>query len=633
MSGSDLSPRDAEARARPLWVAVFGFALWTLCSQITVLRGGTLDDLLWLFAGAVVIGLFVVALAGRSGRWTLSRDPLLEPGTPGPEARRRQGRLFMVLAVAVMVLTAVAHRDDTDDSSYLNLAVSVVDDPSLPIMTFDQKHDGPFELRIRTASRLRSFEMVSAAYARLTGRRAIEMAHLVIPPLAALFCLSAYRFLFQLWLPGRWFSAVAIAVLFLLADGGTHQSYGNFSFVRLQQGKSLFLTGLVPLLLAAGSRFVQAPTRGRFAQLVALQVAAVGLSSTAMLVVPLVLCQLLAASLPWASRTLSDWKSAAGTAAWGATSLLYVVGCAVISRLPVLQAMARDGAAVLRDKELPDVTWLSKVFGETPIEQWSRIAILLCLPFLLRPGLARRFSVVAAASLSVLLVADGIAETLVRYWVKPWVLWRLLWGVPLPALVALFVLSPLDRWTDGRFVWARRVTVAVLVLLMLGPMTGRSILHPENRVRLSAPGFKVPSAPYAMAEAVTAELEPGAVVLAPTMIGAWLPTFHRHAYPVLTVEWEATRSRFGEEWEDRLKLTRWIDAPPAADGFPERRFGFLLERFRVQGVVLRERADYDVLRRILADLGYVRRLDLEGFELWARPQLDGTPKPSVEVLR
>jgi hypothetical protein len=51
-------------------------------------------------------------------------------------------------------------------------------------------------------------------------------------------------------------------------------------------------------------------------------------------------------------------------------------------------------------------------------------------------------------------------------------------------------------------------------------------------VRIGTPALKVPPRQYRWAEKLNRIAGPGATVVAPRDINLWIPTFHRHAYPI-----------------------------------------------------------------------------------------------------
>ena len=520
-----------------------------------------------------------------------------------------------------MFLTCIVHRPDADDGTYLNLAVSVVDDASLPILTFDRKHRLDHEVRIRTASRLRSFEMLSAAYARTTGRPAIEAAHLILPPIGAFLCLVAYRFLLQLLLPRTWATALGLVVLFLLFDGGSHRTFGNFSFVRLHQGKGWLLSILVPAVLAYAWCFARQPTRRRWLRLLAAQIAAVGVSSTALLVMPLVLLQGVAGALLVGAvgRRIEDWRTALRTALLAVSTGAYVALCALVARLPVVKALAGPDAELLTSRQGAEAGWLDPVLGDDPVAQAFRLALLLTAPFWAPRGAARWFCAVASALAAGLLLGTWIPDALARYWVPPGLLWRLVWALPLPLVAAVLVLWPYHRWTLPRRIQIS-ASVVLAASLIVGPWSAPSILAPDGEVHVGRPGLKV-GAGYEAARQVVEILGPGPVVAAPTEVSMWLPTFHHHPFPMLSRAFDASRTRFRGETEDRLKMQQWMDRPPAADGFPERKFLDRLRRFHVDAMVLGADPPYDPMRDILRRSGWQARPLADGRQLWTTEAL------------
>ena len=70
----------------------------------------------------------------------------------------------------------------------------------------------------------------------------------------------AYAKLFRLLTPRWWLWSVGVLIVILVAAGETHRWYGNFAFVRIWQGKAVFLSVALPLIYAYGLRFAVQPT-------------------------------------------------------------------------------------------------------------------------------------------------------------------------------------------------------------------------------------------------------------------------------------------------------------------------------------------------------------------------------------
>ena len=178
---------------------------------------------------------------------------------PQPPSRASEALLWL-LALACVVLTLVAHRPDADDAFYVNIAVAAVDVPRQALLSTDTLHgiDGlPLYLPVY---RVHSYELLNAAMAYLTGIPAIYTFHWISAAFAALLVPLAYAKLFRLLTPRWWLWSVGVLTVILVAAGETHRWYGNFAFVRIWQGKAVFLSVFLPLIYAYGLRFAVQPT-------------------------------------------------------------------------------------------------------------------------------------------------------------------------------------------------------------------------------------------------------------------------------------------------------------------------------------------------------------------------------------
>ena len=82
--------------------------------------------------------------------------------------------------------------------------------------------------------------------------------------------------------------ALTAALVFLAFDAAHHMTFGAFFANRMWQGKVLLLSLGVPLLFALLHDYVDRPDRRRLALLFAAGVAAVGLSTTGIFLVPVI---------------------------------------------------------------------------------------------------------------------------------------------------------------------------------------------------------------------------------------------------------------------------------------------------------------------------------------------------------
>ncbi len=161
-----------------------------------------------------------------------------------------------------------------------------------------------------------------------------------------------------------------------------------------------------------------------------------------------------------------------------------------------------------------------------------------------------------------------------------YLVWRLLWVVPLPVFLALLVTEALaGGWQKS---WAQRgicCFMALVIILMYvrdNPLQDQKYHHIELK-----PGLKVKQPYYDVAKRVTQMATKGTPVLVPYPVALWVPTFRQHPYPpvarrhytegVLAVfaSWVDTR-----ELRERLALYDYISGKSYNE-----RSGALLERW------------------------------------------------------
>ena len=546
---------------------VFAFALWTITTHVVVLARGNLFDLLLGFVLLAAIGA-ILSRRRRGDRPAMEASPLPD---------RRQSALFWLTATVVVILTLIAHRPDLDDTLYLNLAVSAADAPAEPIRQLDRQHAIARDIPIKRSSRLSSLGMLAAAISWLTGIPVIALFHLVLPPLAALLVLLANRELFRILIPRHWAFGVLAVVVFLIADGETHRSYGNFSFVRLHQGKAVMVSAFVPLVIAYAMELARRPTSRGWWRLAAVQIAAIGFSSSALIVAP-VAAALGAVAGVFQAPSTGRLK----TLAFSLLSSGYVLAMATWARWPLLTSALSSGGDAIPEPSVALREHLDLAWGDG--RSTIVYAIVLVTAWIwCRTPLARRLCLVFPILVGLLFLNPWLAGGIAKYTIPEAVYWRVVWLLPLPAMAALTVVAPL---TLRRFRDKPRIGYGLFFLLLaiLPTLSQRSIFSRENGVEMRRPGLKAP-AELEVSRRVADLVTGRPTVLAPEAVSAWLPTLHHHPYPLVSRFFYVNRSRFGDELEGRLALKRYISGR-SAKPLTSRRLHEGLERYRVACVVL-----------------------------------------------
>ena len=268
---------------RAAWPLVAG--MW-----LTAAVAGTLLAVVEYRSG-VVAG--AVGLGPAVGRAAPARGAAASTGRPGLRGSLRAAlsgsgpgsAVALVWAVGLAVLALLARWSNPDDLYYVNLAQWVVDHGTFPV------RDTLFSDQVYPMASwppVASYDALAGTLAWLVGVPAASVVYVVVPPVATFLSVLALWRLLRTWQVRAVALALSVALAFLLADGGTgYAAPGNLFLIRIWQGKVILLCLLVPLLLVYALRFVERPTWRRAGWLFAGGVGAVGLSTTAMFLVPL----------------------------------------------------------------------------------------------------------------------------------------------------------------------------------------------------------------------------------------------------------------------------------------------------------------------------------------------------------
>ena len=216
------------------------------------------------------------------------------PPPGGPAGLRPTGsRTALAWTAALAALSLFLVNPNADDSEYVHLSSWVAAHGSFPVgdtLFSDQSLPAIF------FPPLNSYEALVGAFARTTELQARDVVYFAVPPAAAALSVLALWRLLRGWRVRSPALALSLALGFLLMDAAGMRTFGSFWLARIWQGKVIFVAVLVPLLLALLLEHAERPSRRGVALLVAAGVAAVGLTTTAMFVVPVLAAGCLAAA-------------------------------------------------------------------------------------------------------------------------------------------------------------------------------------------------------------------------------------------------------------------------------------------------------------------------------------------------
>jgi hypothetical protein len=540
--------------------------------------------------GSVLLLISAMARIGRRREF-----PRVSPAPLTP----RRALALIVLALTSAAVTYVAHRPNVDDAIYVGTATDAIAHPGLPVLSHDVLYGVRNLAPMLPSYAVESYELLIAFLARLFGGEPIFWAHAILPTLVAAILPFAWASLMRMLVPRRWVAATAVSLV-VLSLPGVSIGIGNFAFVTLFYGKAILVSAGIPLLYAFAWNFEETGSMRDCLLMLCCTIACVGLSSTAIFVAPVAL----------GTAALAGWRE--GLTRRSVLTLIpaaYPLSCGIA---------VRGGFKALEPvfAHLPVRAHLavSLIFGEHA--QYIFLFALLASPFLVRERVVRwKLMVVALVSLLVPL-NPFIFKLLSRLTTRE-VVWRILWSVPIVAMVAGAMVNAIDRASER---WGNRgrAVAGFAVLCIFAYLSQYSSFAPSNGVSFSLAPLKVRVRDWETARAAIAATPSPAALLAPEDVAVWVPTFvHR---PLLISVREFYDQHTGvqmppEEATDRRELRELVSGLE----FPRQREQELLNalaRYQV-GLILTTATTAIRLQDVLAERGYSRTREKNGFVFFA----------------
>ena len=481
------------------------------------------------------------------------RRPHAGLGVPTPSAgTSRYGKWAIAAAcLFAVVLTLFANRSDLDDAFYVSVAAFAHAHPKAPLLASDPMFGQDSFPLIFPSYQFSSFELLGAAIAWLLNIPAMNVIYCFLAPMAALATVASIFFCSQQIYARHWLATGIVAIAFLILLGECHRSFGNFGFVRIFQGKAIFLSAIVPLIYGLSFRYQSSKGTSRdILLLVYVQLAAIGLSNFAPLAAPMAGMTAALAAHPIDGRM-------------HARKLLKLSATCAVA-LPYLAWIAwssHDGAVLASDgPQSAAAAWLD-VFG--PTQQFLIASILLLGPLLTKNRTLRwRLSIPCIVLLAVLL-NPWLAELISKYVTTPPVYWRVTWIFPLTIFLSTGIMVVAERMWHAKH--SNELAFAIVTgigIITLGAISLRgNIAQPENYVQWGFTTRKVVADDMTVAEHAIRVTTAGKV-LAPDNIAGLIPMHEEHPDLVNVRNFYVDMLRNAmspDEYKDRKLLTSWIN--------------------------------------------------------------------------
>ncbi|HSE80806.1 MAG TPA: DUF6077 domain-containing protein [Gaiellaceae bacterium] len=440
--------------------------------------------------------LFLTAAAG-TGLAYLRATGRLRLDLAADGARAWPGTVVaFVWAAGLAVFSLLFVRPDADDTQYVHLSTWIAEHGSFPL------RDTLFSDEVFPAiiyPPISSFEALIGSLAGAVGVSAAGVTYLVVTPLATVLGVLATWRLLRAWKVPLVGLALTTAMVFLVIAAEEHRTLGNLFVGRIWQGKIILLVVLVPVLFVLAQEYSERPTRRALVLLAAAGAAGVGLTSSGTFVLLALGAGCLA---PLALRSVRE--AALGLAAVAA----YPLGALVVTAAAGQRRAGEDFSSDVATGEIARIVLGSGFLA------FVAVAAALIGP----PLIADRRAALMAAS-TVLLVAVLYAPPVPPFiWEVTGigrVLWRVVWIVPVAALVGVAV-TALPPRAGPAVLRALPAGLLCVALIVWG-----SPIWDAGTVR-SEPSWKRPPETLTAARRILARAEPGDVVLAPQQVAQTL---------------------------------------------------------------------------------------------------------------
>lgn len=489
-----------------VWVLVFEVALY---EQFPIKSLETLFIFSWILLLVLMARPWIrrIRVTGRRERH-FARDTIIFGGLVG-------------------LLVLLASRPDADDVHYMYQPMVDVSTPSGPFTAY------PFYVPFRgervvvpLLSENEAYEAMVVVLAHMAGIEPLQAYHNVFAFLAATVWVVTFALLFRRFrIPrNRAWLALLVTVIFLLLDGNLHRSVGNFTLLRIWQGKVIAWAILRPAFLLFALRFLGRPNIHRFGMLFVTGVVSFFVNRSSIFLF-VVLGTAIAVS--YLLAFLRNRRHRVRTLVPIAVIIpLWILGAYIASStLPPGTRLFSEMASVSRTTtpstnsiDLRVTSWWTSlevlVIGTTLI--LGRDALfLLILPLFAVPRPLNKFLPLLSLTVAVLALSPLTGPTW-YYFIKT-VYWRFYYALPLPLCVGLAAHLLPSPSKSGRRVFTR-IGLAIVLIVVTVVAVDRPALSAANSVQLKYPfEYRFRSAPLTFARSVAPRLS-GKLVAAPDEI-------------------------------------------------------------------------------------------------------------------
>ena len=477
-----------------------------------------------------------------------------------------------VIGAGMAVVASATLRPQSDDTNYLNLSTWIAERGTLPT------RDTIYSDQVFATKPLGSaWESMWGVFANVTGISAPTLLYVIaVPVLTILSIFALDRGMRSMHVRHTNF-ALLIVSLFLLLDGKNIFSFGVFHGPRIWQGKSFFVSAVIPLLIGAGIVWARSGRRNDLVRFLLIGLGAAGLTTTATMLVPMIV--LVIAAVVGYQRGIKD-------AGWTLLAMLppLYVGLAFRGSYEDEQALGDWAGNVLAFAQPAKlVSGISQLSDPNEFVRWmsrpplhaALFALVMCWGFIGAESRTARRVIAGLSVMWAIVYLPPVLALIEKFTGVQAISWRFWWLLPIPMLVgaaASAVATGLIRITSVNKHRTLSLVLALGVLLALIVIPGKPVwnsslgqVNGQSARLMWPPGWKVFGGYQEAKEILDQIAQDGDTVAARSNIEKSLAATTVRVHPVLPkISWftQAGGSDAAASLPDRLQIRQFTSTQP-----------------------------------------------------------------------
>ena len=476
--------------------------------------------------------------------------------------------LAWLIAAGMSLVASATLRPQSDDTNYVNISTWIAERGTISIrdtvysdQVFDTKPLGS------------SWESMWGVFAHISNMSAPTLLYVIaVPVLTAISIFALDRGMRSMHVRHTNFALIIVS-LFLLLDGENVFSFGVFHGPRIWQGKSFFVSAMIPLLIGAGIVWARSGRRNDLIRFLLIAIGATGLTTTATMLVPMF--TLVVAGVVGYQRGIKNagWTSLAmlaplyvGLAFRGTRS---ADSNAMGHLAPDTLAFAQPATILSGLDELPDPNEFVRLMAEPPFHA-ALFALVMCWGWLGSESRTARRVIAGVSLLWAIVYVPPVLAVIEEITGVAQISWRFWWLLPIPMLLgaaASACASGLIRITSINRHKNLTLGLATALLLTLILIPGKPVWFSSlGQVNLQSarlmwpPGWKVFGGYYEAMEILDVIAKDGDIVAARQNIEFSMAATTVRIHPVLPkVYWfpEVTGPLGEPQYLDRVTIRQF----------------------------------------------------------------------------